>query len=587
MLHGWRSSSVFLVLLFASHARAQLCGGAGGVYWSTTLTKCVACPADTFCAGDCVNACNACPPNTIPDATKATCVSGTCSPCPIGYYCAGGLNVVACPAGRYGAREGLVSASDCAACAVGTYAPTVGMSACTLCGVGTYADVALATVCTGCAVGAYQSLLGAASCLACERGTYNGVSTLSSKCGPCLAGTYSELPGSSACVACPGGSYATGAGSLNVTTNCTLCGAGSYSTLEGATALAACVKCAMGYYQPDQGALLCLACPKDTYLNTTGAAAAASCLTCAPFSETVGTNSTTRAQCLCSKGYFSSGSVCAPCVAGSYASALNQTSCIPCPPNTYDTPNTMLLRSTPIICANVPLHSSSPAGASDFMCDAGYRRFLSFTCELCPTHFFSVQGANNCTPCYFGSTDAGVLATSQAACKCNAGYFKATNVSACEPCRAGFYCYGGREAPVACGLGKGTLGVVGAVDASSCVCEAGWYGAVGSLPCTKCSAGYYCEVGASSQLPCPTNAESPLGSQSALNCTCRSGFKFDATQGFCVLCSAGEVCLTGTVSLCRNHSTATGGGATSQADCTCEPGFWSSTAISECQVSYN
>ena len=546
---------------------AQFCGS--GAFWSTTQSKCVACPIATFCAGNCVNSCGVCPPNTVPNAERTTCLSGTCVVCPVGSYCGGGISVVACPAGTYASASGLIAVEGCASCLAGSYTSGAGMTVCLRCAAGSYAFVPQATVCSLCAPGNYQTAAGALSCRACDQGTYSSASGMALPCALCTAGTYGATD---ACVPCPGGTFATGLGTLE--NNCTLCASGTFSAATGA--IAACQPCDKGFYQPEAGSLLCFACPPNTFLNRTGASLASSCVYCDDNRQTIGSNATSSDQCVCRMGF--AGPLCAACPGGSYAEETGRSKCTLCPAGTYD-PSTSVVHDSSIRCVEAPANGVSPEGATDFACLAGYKKADNglLMCEQCPPGSFSQQGDAGCTACVFGTTTT--VATAQANCSCFPGYFK--NKTVCELCPANFYCYGNFLAAIACALGKS--GPAGASDPSqSCVCQAGWYGAPGVLACSSCGGGFYCPTGSQFPIACPQNTESAGSSTRLADCVCRAGFK--VVGGVCVMCSVDEFCLSGNMSMCRNHSVAAVGGATSQANCTCSPGFWSVDAIAACQV---
>ena len=557
----------WLFFMVLAQCAALDCGPA--TFLNTVTAKCVACPVATFCVGNCIDSCNTCPPNTFPNVERTNCVSGTCVVCPIGSYCGGGLSIVACPAGTYASTAGLLGLLDCTPCAAGTYNSGVGMTTCLQCAGGSFAAVAQMTICTLCSAGTYQTAASSLSCQGCEHGTYSVVVGLALPCVPCQAGSYGG-PASAECLPCPGGTFASGIGTLE--NNCTLCAAGTFSTAQGATA--ACKACDKGFYQPVAGSLLCFECPPDTFLDRTGARLASDCVYCAAHRKTVGSNATSIEQCLCIKGY--AGLVCDACPSGTYADEMGQSKCTVCPAGTYD-PTTSVVHSSPILCKEVPANAMSLAGATDFTCLAGYHRdSLVLECPQCPTKYFSQQGDAACTRCTLGTTTG--VATSQANCSCDPGSFK--NNTVCQLCPANFYCNGAFFAPIACALGKS--GPQGASVPSQCVCQAGWWGADGTAPCNACSEGFYCPAKSLFPRPCLDHMDSLPSSTQITDCVCIAGFK--SVNGVCTMCSVDEFCLSGNISVCRNHSVAAVGGATSQADCSCSPGFWSVDSTAICQV---
>ena len=565
------------------------------MYWSSSQSKCIACTGGTYCAGYCVDACNPCPPNTAPDANKTTCVSGTCVLCPIGFFCGGGPSQEGCPAGTYGDKVGSSIIEDCKSCATGTYSGVASMTACVNCSAGSFAASVKQTACVLCYMGSYQSKQAADTCDLCGKGTYSNEAGLVSGCQLCAAGKYGPNVGmydeAIACRLCGQGTFGAGMGLTDVL-NCTACGIGTYSPAYGAASAGACLNCSQGYYGPNIGSAGCVACLKGTYQDKLGATSAETCASCPSFSDTVGDGATGIQDCACLPGYEGErGSIsgCSACAAGSYAELAGQRKCTLCDPNTYDNGDGYLARDSAINCQGVPENSFSAAGATMFTCNGGYANFVNVQCNKCEQGSYSAQGGS-CIPCWFGTTSAGVIATSIADCTCNPGYFKNGSMAACQACPLGFVCIGGLVQPTACALGKNTL-VGGAKDASSCICQPGWFGAAGGDPCAVCTAGSYCPVGSVTAVACPLNTDSPSASSSIMQCACKAGYK-PAGQGQqqgttgtnCTICDVSSFCLSGNESKCRNNSVAQLTGQWSEAGCACNPGFWSDSNISTCNV---
>ena len=588
--------SLLLLYFWGTQWADAACVG-GGVFWSTSLGQCVPCIGATFCAGDCTNSCNACPTNSAPNIEKTNCVSGSCVLCPIGYYCGGGTMVIGCPAGTYGDDVGFSVPSQCLDCAAGKYGATAGISACVQCSPGTFTAVSRSVGCALCGTGTYQPNYGSNACLDCRKGTYSGVQGVVSgtDCQMCAPGFYGPYTGMSllsiACLPCSQGTYGAGSGLIDIQ-NCTACVAGTYSAVYGAVSVLTCTNCSKGQYQPLAGMAVCVGCPKDTYQNVTGATTAWACAYCLDHSMTLDFNATDISQCLCKPGYSgTNGGICKACGGGQYASVPGQLTCTLCPPNTYDTTTGLSPRENMnTVCTSVPNNSISSAGSVDFTCVGGYVKDpMLFSCPQCGPNTYSQTGGP-CQSCVYGTTDTNVVATTIADCKCNAGYFKASSTSVCTICPKGFYCIGGRQdnQPVQCAVGRDTSGT-GFSAASSCVCQPGYFNALmDNSQCAVCSAASYCPLNSLSQISCPLNTNSPLGSDRLLLCSCKPGYKpvSPAAQGSngtnCTICPTFEYCMSGTESMCRNNSMAAVAGQSSESGCLCNAGFYSQTTTSIC-----
>jgi hypothetical protein len=237
------------------------------------------CPSG-YCGGDgctgscgCANGftCNGtqCVVNTTPPPTS--CGSGSyvpinttsCATCPVGFYCADGINAVVCDPS--------------------TYTNTTGNSVCKTCEAGYYCSGRSSKI--GCSAGSYRETTAGISqgnCPLCDAGTYTAT-TGNIKCTTCLAGTYNLTPGNTGCAQCDAGYYCTGG------TNLTPCAVGYYRSTTGGTSASSCTRCGAGTYNTTTGNTGCNACDAGYYC--TGGSSISPCPAGTSRSSTYGANS--------------------------------------------------------------------------------------------------------------------------------------------------------------------------------------------------------------------------------------------------------------------------------------------------------
>lgn len=132
--------------------------------------------------------------------------------------------------------------------------------------------------------------------------------------------------------------------------------------------------------------------------------------------------------------------------------------------------------------------------------------------------------------------------------------------SGCTPCPANTYkdIAASTAACIACTSNSGTNSATGQTAFTDCLCNPGYTGpnggaciacgrgkfkaGIGSAVCTDCGAGKYkselAQVSDSCNT-CPTNSDSPVGSQELINCRCNAGSSGE-DGGVCTLCPLGS-----------------------------------------------
>jgi hypothetical protein len=197
----------------------------------------------------------------------------------------------------------------------------------------------------------------------------------------------------------------------------------------------------------------------------------------------------------------------------------------------------------------------------------------------------SLQGQPSCTPCQSGASTLGLTGvTSLNGCKCIKGYGW-SSPSTCTQCSINTYkSTNDQTACINCPNQAITNGVVGAIDISSCICPAGYYGLAGQA-CVACPQGRWKSfVGAATSCTaCVNSSTTPTEASTLISqCTCPTGqttLTNDPSQ--CQLCAANSYkdsisylqctsCATGT-------STQGAQGGTSKEACLCPAGRYTET----------
>lgn len=280
---------------------------------------------------------------------------------------------------------------------------------------------------------------------------------------------------------------------------------------SGPAADGTCSVCPAGQYS--DGTTPCTPCANNHFSDSPGSSFCRTCLTPAPHNSTA-----------------------CPCGAGNGPTDTpTQRTCNSCPANTIS-PNG--------ICIPCPIGQYSSPGGS--VC----------TITGCPVGYFRASGETACTPCPSGTTTNQGGSTSADQClpiPCNPGQEYSTTSASCVDCQTGTFSNG--TTPCAsCPNGSAPT-----ADASSCVCQGGFYSPSGSPdPTSGCTA-------------CATGTNSTAGATQCTAITCSSGQGLDS-NGVCSSCPGGTYS-DGTTAChtCPTGSQSSGGASS----CICGAGYYS------------
>ncbi|GMH82740.1 hypothetical protein TrVE_jg11608 [Triparma verrucosa] len=332
-------------------------------------------------------------PTTCPAGMYLDADKDKCEPCKAGEFSTeGSSECSSCPAGTF---QAIASSSQCNSCPAGkSTADTVGMSSCLACPEGAFALIPGTPECTQCETGKtnngertdcreidesapcpagrFVDVTDGNQCKPCHPGTYSADAG-STSCSPCAPNTFSKDPASTVCTQCPSGktsnagaagcdrssddsssSDTCAAGNFVEGDECKKCQPGHFSAAAGSDY---CTSCPVGKFQAMPGKDACNDCPagKSTHDNV----AMSSCLSCpaSEFSSASGSASCTTCEegknseagafsCSdiggdssgpppCPAGRFIDGTEYKMCHAGKYSSAVDSTTCLACPVNTF------------------------------------------------------------------------------------------------------------------------------------------------------------------------------------------------------------------------------------------------------------
>ncbi|CAC5381825.1 unnamed protein product [Mytilus coruscus] len=460
------------------------------------------CPAGHYCPIQTTEPVK-CPKGTYSNMTKLIAES-ECVNCTAGYYC--GQLALLDPEGFCQERYYCPESSDLATfldCPMGAYCPT-GSAIPTLCPNGTYSNVTnlkISSECTICPGGYYCETEGLISPTGlCGEGYY------------CPDGTIQKEP---PLTYCPVGNYCPEGVSQpipcrNQTENnhthaveCYPCPAGFYCAISGQSEI-----CPAGYYCPAGTGLDWKSCPRGTYSDVQGLYDESQCKPCPAGQFCDGEHLTTPS------GDCSAGHWCMQGIDRDYPNGLNQSSLLN---NTcYDDRELgygglcfhghycPVATSYPIVCdngtyANVEGLSSCDQCPMGYYCPQGTANYTDYPC---PTgHYCPASTKNwNQYPCNSGTFNNQTMRTASGDClSCTGGYYCGqTGLSEPSgPCAAGYYCDGGATTDMPSGAG-GNQCTAGyycpEASAFAVACDPGYYCANDRLNETsgKCNPGYYC-----------------------------------------------------------------------------------------------
>lgn len=383
----------------------------------------------------------------------------------------------------------------------------------------------LAFYCVACDVGHYCPEGSEDYGKYCPAGTFGAAIGAKSPegCVNCAVGTFNPSEGAFECEVCPPDTFASSPGA----TECMACGDGYEVASSGSNF---CNPCKSGWYRNAAEADKCQQCPA----GTSSSPAAGACEVCQPgsYSKTAGSTACTPCPRGTSQSQYASDS-CVSCPEGTYADARGLANCKVCPGGTFNDKcgafSSSACRSCPAgTAAPRPGSGSCAACGAGFFNDKGGQK----TCRACPVGSYTSDAkAVECTKCPKG-TYADLTASKE--CKaCEMGFYAPYEGSSrCLPCPTGsFTTEPGASSCARCAPGTYSTRT-GADDVATCApCPAGSFSyAYGSTSCQSCAAGYHApSEGSTSCRICALGTYAPSGG--ATRClACRDGFT-TARQG--------------------------------------------------------
>ncbi|XP_050392556.2 uncharacterized protein LOC126811123 [Patella vulgata] len=523
-------------------------------------------------------------PNTqseqVSQCTVRNCTAGykidgvNCVACPIGQYQSlpYQLSCQSCPSGTTTRNTASSASTDCEDFCVGGEELISGT--CTPCSIGFYKDNTKDRFgsCKSCPIdrvtpGRSATSLSDCSLPNCTAGSY--IDMASDSCKPCPIGQYQAENWKMSCETCPDQSITLAVGSTSRDQCIISCFAG-YESKSGT-----CVKCGDGFYKPSRGATLCIACPDGFITDKEGAieqsecSVAActpgyyldqpnnnckpciygqyqpikwqkSCLTCLAGKTTLQVGTDSQAGCVtdCAIGQEYKVDRCQPCGIGYYRdkSTPAQTTCQICPGN--------------FITADIG--TTSTAGCNIVNCTTPGQYRKDNQCTYCPIgKYQDVKWQTSCKDCPSGTTTKteGTRALSSCYKQCPSGQEVNEMTNECQVCRQGLYRVSGETWTCQICPAGFTTERAGAVSLAQCNipnCNAGTYSDIASGKCIPCPKGTYQTLPIQvSCIPCPNNKmTSREGAASVQECIslCQTGQQNCTAPTTCVDVRGGFEC---------------------------------------------
>ena len=257
---------------YSDSTGCTLCKSCSRGYYSTA-GLCTKCPTGQFSDQEGASSCSKCGAGTFSSSTGSTscltCDAGTfssagatsCSPCAAGSHStsSGSGTCAPCPYGTFKQQSG---SSQCQPCSVGSANYQIRQTVCTKCEVGFIAATTGLKYCTACPAGNFAPVVGSVNCILCPKGQYSN-SIGQQSCKNCQSGEAASYEGMASCEVCEAGSYSVG----NRNEVCTECPAGHFSNTRKSSS---CTACPAGHYAPYKGSIQCLPCPVGYYSTSPG-----------------------------------------------------------------------------------------------------------------------------------------------------------------------------------------------------------------------------------------------------------------------------------------------------------------------------
>ena len=266
-------------------------------------------------------------------------------------------------------------------------------------------------------------------------------------------------------------------------------------------------------------------------------------------------------NCVCRAGHELDDSVCIECTHGKFKSEIsNDTTCTPCPENTYTTSTG---QSECSVCPGNSRCLENCVARSSCVCEDGYFKNITvtpFECHLCPEGFYCANQQKTICP-GFRTSAPGSASVDE--CFCSPGML-VNGTGYCESCEPGFWCGDDTSYPCPSNSGAGH----GNAAESDCTCNAGYW-----RNCVRNHLGsptYISHV--DSREECEDLGYTVWDYTTSFRCACT---KNASLYGPCEVCKPDFYCTGDDVLHCPAHSsTVSAGGATDHHNCECNPGYY-------------